>query len=216
MSRGFLPRQDVQFTSAAGRPTTAFYTWLQGLEAALQGGTTVEQLQADLARLRAEVAAISTSGFLPVTTAVGGRNSVRVTGTLSGGIVLVQLQGDVGSPGPTRYYGTDAAGDRGYHDHALATLSDVDVVTVPPFEGDSLVHDGTEWVPRALALDDLADVDAPSPSVGDALIFNGTDWEPGQVSAAGGLLPLTTGEIAGDQPVFVYGPDGRLIYAPVN
>lgn len=30
------------------------------------------------------------------------------------------------------------------------------------------------------------------------------------------VLPLTTGEIAGGQPVFVYGPDGRLIYGPVT
>lgn len=31
-----------------------------------------------------------------------------------------------------------------------------------------------------------------------------------------GVLPITTGEIASGQPVFVYGPDGRLIYAPVT
>jgi hypothetical protein len=182
VSRGFLPRQDVQFTNPTGRPTTAFYTWLQGLDAALQGGTTVEQLQADLARLRAEVAEISTSGFLPVSTSVEGRNSVQVTGTLSGGIVLVQLQGDVVTPAPTRYYGTDATGKRGFHPHALATLSDVDLTGA---------------------------------SNGDALVFDGTQWVPEPVSATG-FLPLTTGEIAGDQPVFVYGPDGRLIYAPVT
>src|SRR5690606_38603521 len=35
-------------------------------------------------------------------------------------------------------------------------------------------------------------------------------------AAGGGVLPLVTGEIASDQPVFVYGPDGSLIYAPVT
>lgn len=32
----------------------------------------------------------------------------------------------------------------------------------------------------------------------------------------GGFLPMTTGEIASGQPVFLYGPDGRLIYGPVT
>ena len=62
----------------------------------------------------------------------------------------------------------------------------------------------------------LADVDADSPSVGDGLVWNGSAWAAQPVASTGGYLPLTTGEIAGDQPVFVYGPDGRLIYAPVN
>lgn len=62
----------------------------------------------------------------------------------------------------------------------------------------------------------LADVDADSPSVGDGLVWNGSAWAAQPVASAGGYLPLTTGEIAGDQPVFVYGPDGRLIYAPVT
>ena len=32
----------------------------------------------------------------------------------------------------------------------------------------------------------------------------------------GGFLPMTTGEIVDGQPVFLYGPDGRLIYGPVT
>lgn len=65
-------------------------------------------------------------------------------------------------------------------------------------------------------LDTLADVDAGSPSVGDGLVWNGSAWAAQPVASTGGYLPLTTGEITGDQPVFVYGPDGRLIYAPVT
>lgn len=33
---------------------------------------------------------------------------------------------------------------------------------------------------------------------------------------SGGFLPMTTGEIVDGQPVFLYGPDGRLIYGPVS
>lgn len=31
-----------------------------------------------------------------------------------------------------------------------------------------------------------------------------------------GFIPMTTGEIVDGQPVFLYGPDGRLIYGPAN
>lgn len=33
---------------------------------------------------------------------------------------------------------------------------------------------------------------------------------------SGGYLPMTTGEIVDGQPVFLHGPDGRLIYGPVS
>lgn len=43
----------------------------------------------------------------------------------------------------------------------------------------------------------------------------------GRITAAadggggGGVLPVVTGEILSGQPVFVYGPDGSLVYGPV-
>ncbi len=33
--------------------------------------------------------------------------------------------------------------------------------------------------------------------------------------AGGGVLPVVTGEILSGQPVFVYGPDGSLVYGPI-
>lgn len=33
--------------------------------------------------------------------------------------------------------------------------------------------------------------------------------------SGGGVLPVVTGEILSGQPVFVYGPDGSLVYGPV-
>lgn len=183
MSRGFLPRQDVQFTNQTGRPTSAFYTWLQGLDAAIKGGASVEEIRQEIQRLRQDIADLPTSGFLPDTANVQGVGSIDSSGTLGGGIVQMQLEGDQATPPASHYYGTDQAGVRGFFERLLATL---------------------------------ADVDADSPSVGDGLVWNGSAWSAQTVASTGGFLPLTTGEIAGDQPVFVYGPDGRLIYAPVT
>jgi hypothetical protein len=33
--------------------------------------------------------------------------------------------------------------------------------------------------------------------------------------AGGGVLPAVTGEVLSGQPVFVYGPDGSLVYGPI-
>ncbi len=39
--------------------------------------------------------------------------------------------------------------------------------------------------------------------------------EPSDIPGTGGVLPVVTGEIASGQPVFVYGPDGSLVYGPI-
>lgn len=70
------------------------------------------------------------------------------------------------------------------------------------------------WHQRLLAT--LADVDLTGLADGDALVWNATSerFVPGQMSG-GGVLPVVTGEISGGQPVFVYGPDGSLVYGPI-
>ncbi len=35
------------------------------------------------------------------------------------------------------------------------------------------------------------------------------------IPGTGGVLPVVTGEISSGQPVFVYGPDGSLVYGPI-
>jgi hypothetical protein len=46
--------------------------------------------------------------------------------------------------------------------------------------------------------------------------FNQFVAEPGGSIGSGGVLPVVTGEILDDQPVFVYLDDGSLVYAPVE
>lgn len=61
------------------------------------------------------------------------------------------------------------------------------------------------------------DESAPAPRS-----YYGTDdggtrgYHPMPEPPASGFLPMTTGEIASGQPVFLYGPDGRLIYGPAT
>lgn len=38
---------------------------------------------------------------------------------------------------------------------------------------------------------------------------------PGGGGGSGGILPMVTGEIVDDQPVFVYNPDGSLVWNPI-
>jgi hypothetical protein len=83
------------------------------------------------------------------TATIQGLVSVQVTGSLSSGVVQVQLQGDTGSPGNTYYYGTDSTGEKGWFERRLDTLVDVDFST-PPVAGDALVHNGTAWVPGSV------------------------------------------------------------------
>lgn len=68
------------------------------------------------------------------------------------------------------------------------------------------------WFERLLA--SLNDVDLAGLANGDTLIWNaGTGkFEPG-TPAQPSMFPIVTGEVP---PVFVYGPDGSLVYGPVH
>lgn len=68
----------------------------------------------DLAALTARVDALEAEGG-----SVGqllGPNSVQVIGDLNTGDAIVKLQNDSGSPGNSYYYGTNAAGVKGFHE----------------------------------------------------------------------------------------------------
>ena len=60
-------------------------------------------------------------------------------------ITILSLVNDEETPAPTHYYGTDAAGDKGWHDLSLNALSDVDAPS--PANGQVLAFDSGEWKP---------------------------------------------------------------------
>lgn len=329
MSRDFLPRQDVQFVDPSGRATNPLYIWLQGLDRALKGGTTIGDIEAQLAELRQIIDSLPSEGFLPTTTNVFGQHSVATFGTLADGIVLVQLRNDVVDPYPFQYYGADDTGERGWrwlYDALAAgtglvqTMDGFNVLGVLQLPSDLPASsaigdayliaghlwawDGAEWIdqgdasgvtmfslaelpdsgigrlkaitrdaygrvsgtrdltitgtPGEIEVADGSGVDGDpvvsladvAPAAGGTLQRYGfdakgrrdeeeaataadlpfvpgggltaTDVQSAILEAAetgggdGGVLPLCTGEIIDGQPVFVYGPDGRLIYAPVT
>jgi hypothetical protein len=88
----------------------------------------IRPLAADNEALQAEIDAIlvrlQALEDAPVTEAtINGLSSVQVLGSLESGLVQILLQGDSDSPGATFYYGTDAAGLKGWHPVADTVLA---------------------------------------------------------------------------------------------
>lgn len=102
--------------------------------------------------------------------------------------------------GGTRFYTKDANGDivwlggAGVGPLYINDLLDVDTTTNPPTVDQTLVWDGTNWVPGeggssdVVDLDDLGDVVAPNPSTGQILEWNGSNWVPADPSATIGSI----------------------------
>jgi len=95
---------------------------------------------------------------------------------------------------------------------SIGTHTDVDITTATPNIGQSLVFDGTQWVPgNATAssviypVSALLDVDVTGLAVNDSLIWNGTNWIPSPIGGVplGGLTDVDlTGLV--DQQVIVW------------
>lgn len=119
-----LPRAQAQFVDNAGRPTREFYDFLRGLITLIDSANGDSSAIADLL---ARVEALENEGASSAI--IQGLMSVAVNGTLAGGVVQVYLQGDAENPGNTYYYGTDAAGERGWHavSDALAVTPDLTI-----------------------------------------------------------------------------------------
>lgn len=68
----------------------------------------------------------------------------------------------------------------------LRELADVNLLTAGA--GDVLAFDGTNWVDKAIALDDMSDVSSPSPTDGHVLMWEQSSglWKPKAASTAGG------------------------------
>lgn len=69
----------------------------------------------DLAALTARVDALEAAGIGDIGLVLGAL-SVKHYGVLTNGNVTLTLVGDVDSPGNSYYYGTDAAGAKGFHE----------------------------------------------------------------------------------------------------
>lgn len=106
-----LPKPTAALVDAGGRPTREGYDFLRSLASAVQVDANVEEIRA----LVAQIQGIDLSSFLHDTAQVRGLASVSATGSLAAGLVALQLVNDADNPAPASYYGTDAAGAKGFH-----------------------------------------------------------------------------------------------------
>ncbi len=84
----------------------------------------------------------------------------------------------------------------------LSELTDTDMVTTAPQPNDTIVWDGTAWLPGAPVsdLDSLSDVNVPAPSTGDSLVWDGTEWiNSAPVSSFAGLTDVDMTGLADNQ-----------------
>lgn len=126
-----------------------------------------------------------------ITDRIIGFKTTIDTNTLTAGQTLVSY-----------LYDTDVDGVNYYDfrpvDFKLAELLDVDLVTVPPVDGDSLVWDATAgmWVPEALSGSGIPD----APSDGTSYVRNTGAWVPESGGGGGGGIFITS-SLGWDFPV---------------
>ena len=109
MASVIVPNVDAPIAGPGGQTTRAWYAYFQSLRVAASGNATL-QAAIDAILLRLE----SLENEAPVDFSIIGPQSVVVTGIPGNGFVQLTLAGDENSPGPTYYYGTGSAGEKGF------------------------------------------------------------------------------------------------------
>lgn len=101
-----IPKASEPFLDGGGRVARSWLVYL----ASLSRDAATAALQAQVDQLRADIAGISVPDMT-----LHADGSIDLDGTLAGGYVVIRLEGDEDSPGASYYYGTDAAGEKGWH-----------------------------------------------------------------------------------------------------
>lgn len=161
-----IPNIEQRFLDAAGRIDVVWHRFLRELGPI----TDIADLQAAVAALQAELAAIGTPRDV-----IGQYSIQAIPGD---GAYYLHLLNDQQEPGETYYYGTGPDGLKGWY--ALTA--------------------------EAVPYDNSA----------SGLVADNVQEAIDEVASFGGVLPLVTGEIVSDQPVFVYLDDGSLVYWEVE
>jgi hypothetical protein len=94
------------------------------------------------------------------------------TGNFSAGTITASLTGNV--TGDVTGDVTGTVSD--VSNHSIGGLSDVDMTTLAPSEGDVAYFDGTNWVPYPLTIQNSGGVSTSSETSGDILLYNGTNY----------------------------------------
>ena len=107
MRNPLLPRAQAEFLHKDGYPLAEWRRFFESLAAL----TTETTLQVEISTILARIAALEAADGMG---AVAGRASIVTYGQLATGLT-VALVGDSSNPGASHYYGTDAAGNKGFH-----------------------------------------------------------------------------------------------------
>lgn len=108
-----LPRYGQSFLLPNGSIAPVWYDYLRTLDASSLTAEIERQVQANTEAIKA----LQQAGFgdyLPAGAYILGVDSVETFGDLASG-TQVRLRGDSAAPEASRYYGTNADGERGFH-----------------------------------------------------------------------------------------------------
>ena len=164
--------------------------------------TNVSELNNDAGFLTAQSDS-QTLGLVGATLSISGGNSVSLNSIL-----------------PTQV--SELVNDAGYiaslNTISIGELSDVDIDTVIPTDGQSLVWNGLNQEFRAVNLDvpvvlgDLTNVAVPTPANGQALVYDAIEeqWVPGNV-AADAINDINGSVFADDSTLLVDGVNGKIV-----
>jgi hypothetical protein len=110
-----LPNHREAITQDGSLASVTFRRWLEGLSnSASATESDIAAIASALGSPDGDVATIPPQDS-SVSFVINGGGSVEVGGTLEGGVFNVTLDGDETNPGPTRTYGTDSNGNKGWH-----------------------------------------------------------------------------------------------------
>lgn len=175
------------------------------------------------------------SKFIPIDTPTGGGTAPTQLGALTNVDTSGQATNDVLKYDGTNWIpatidysevvGTPTVFSGSYNDltdqpdipsaiTSIDQLGEVDITTTTPNNGDSLVFDGTNFVPQEVtsgvgSLDELSDVDTTGVTENNVLKYNGTSWEDGSVaySEVSGTPSLKTVATTGSYDDLTEKPD---------
>lgn len=138
-----LPKPTEPLLDQFGKVSVPWYNYLRTRFGDGAAEEIIASIEAQIAGLIARVEALE-EGESAV---ISGPESVRVVGTLAGGLVQLTLEGDDRSPPPTYYYGTNAVEVKGFHPVADTIIqSDGITLTVNADGTTNIAHADTSSV----------------------------------------------------------------------
>lgn len=126
-----IPRANAPFSESGAAPTREWYNYLNGLDSdtASNNADLLNDIEIISVKLGSPDGTPENIPPIDVGGQVRGNLSILSQGVLPG-IVTLNLEGDVGEPGNTYYYGTNGTGVKSFYSVASAFLGTTDNITL--------------------------------------------------------------------------------------